>query len=151
MTEGKMMKDIKGLVVLDASVLIDLLMLTSRGLFIRQLLLDNKIDARATELAIIETEFILGRKIGWENAIKKVQKLLDSNFVVIERNHQLAKFAALYKCNRSISLPDCMTLALAKSLATIALFSTKENEIKEEMVKEPFDVPMIFIEEYITE
>ena len=59
-----MKEDIAGTLVFDASVLIDLLMLSNRGKFIQKALLDELIDAHTTELALIETEYILCRKIG---------------------------------------------------------------------------------------
>ncbi|RLI58542.1 MAG: hypothetical protein DRO67_10635, partial [Candidatus Asgardarchaeum californiense] len=78
-----MKEDIAGTLVFDASVLIDLLMLSNRGKFIQKALLDEIIDAHTTELALIETEYILCRKIGWGHAKTRVEKLLASGYINI--------------------------------------------------------------------
>mgnify|MGYP000386114566 FL=1 len=53
-----MKKDLTGILALDASTLIDLLMLSNRGKALQKALLDDLVDAYTTEFAIIETKYI---------------------------------------------------------------------------------------------
>jgi len=146
-----MKEDITGTLVLDASVLIDLLMSSSRGKVIQKALLDEIIDAHTTEFAIIETKYILCRKIGWNEATRRVEKLLVSGYISVSKTSDIIDLAAEYKCNRRISLADSLVLALAKKFNCKALFSHREKELIEEMNKNDFDVTILFLEDYITQ
>ncbi len=145
-----MKEDITGTLVLDASVLIDLLMSSSRGKIIQKALLNDIIDAHTTEFAIIETKYILCRKIGWKEATRRVEKLLASGYISVSKTSEIIDLAAEYKCNRHISLADSLVLALAKKFNCKVLFSHREKELIEEMNKKDFDIRILFLEDYIT-
>ena len=66
-----MRRDIAGTLVFDAGVLIELLLQSEKGIFIRDALLNNLIDAHTTEIAITEVKYVLCRKIGWETKGQK--------------------------------------------------------------------------------
>lgn len=143
-----MKESITGTLVLDASVLIDLLMLSNRGKIIQKALLDEVVDAHTTEMAIIETKYILCRRLGWNKANTQVEKLLASGYISVEKTEQIIDPAAHYKCERNISLADSLILALAKKLGCKALFSHREKELVNEIKKKKFDVEIIFLEDY---
>ncbi|MCD6514026.1 MAG: PIN domain-containing protein [Candidatus Odinarchaeota archaeon] len=145
-----MKKDLIGILALDASTLIDLLMLSNRGKVLQKALLDDLVDAYTTEFAIIETKYILCRRLGWDQANAKVERLLASGYINVIKTEEIMDLAAKYKCDRSISLADSLVLALAKKLNCKALFSHKEKELAEEMQKKKFDVEILFLEDHAT-
>ena len=145
-----MKKDLTGILALDASTLIDLLMLSNRGKVLQKALLDDLVDAYTTEFAIIETKYILCRRLGWDQANVKVERLLASGYINVIKTEEIMDLAAKYKCDRSISLADFLVLALAKKLNCKALFSHKEKELAEEMQKKKFDVEILFLEDHAT-
>ncbi|MHA1470452.1 MAG: PIN domain-containing protein [Candidatus Asgardarchaeia archaeon] len=145
-----MKKDLTGILALDASTLIDLLMLSNRGKALQKALLDDLVDAYTTECAIIETKYILCRRLGWDQANVKVERLLASGYINVIKTEEIMDLAAKYKCDRRISLADSLVLALAKKLNCKALFSHKEKELAEEMQKKKFDVEILFLEDYVT-
>lgn len=70
---------------------------------------------------------------------------MDSGYIMVEDASNLVEPAALIKCQRHISLPDCFTLALAEKMGIRALFTSKEAEIIREMEKDPFTVEIVFL------
>jgi len=143
-----MKESITGTLAADTSVLIDLLMLSNRGKIIQRALLDEIVDVHTTEMAIIETKYILCRRLGWNEANTRVEKLLASGYISVEKTNQIIDLAAQYKCERNISLADSLILALAKKLGCKALFSHREKELINEIKKKKFDVEIIFLEDY---
>ena len=143
-----MREGITGTLAIDASVLIDLLMLSNRGKIFQKALLDEVVDAHTTEIAIIETKYILCRRLGWNKANTQVEKLLASGYISVEKTEQIIDLAARYKCERNISLADSLILALAKKLGCKALFSHREEELIGEIQKKKLDVEIIFLEDY---
>ncbi|MGQ4833842.1 MAG: PIN domain-containing protein [Candidatus Asgardarchaeia archaeon] len=144
-----MKKDLTGILALDASTLIDLLMLSNRGRILQKALLDELVDAHTTEFAIIETKYILCRKLGWDQANAKVERLLASGYINVIKTEEIMDLAAKYKCARKISLAVSLVLALAKKLNCKALFSHREKELIEELQKKKFDIEIVFLEDYI--
>jgi predicted nucleic acid-binding protein len=66
-----MMEDIAGTFVFDAGVLIELLLHSEKGVFLRDALLNNQMEAHTTEVAITEVKYVLCRKIGWKEGNKR--------------------------------------------------------------------------------
>lgn len=79
-----MRKKLSGVLALDASTIIDLLTLTVRGQLLKDALLEGLVTAYTTELAIIETKYILCRRLGWNEANSRVNKLLNSGYLTVE-------------------------------------------------------------------
>ncbi|MGI0079451.1 MAG: hypothetical protein ACRECH_07495 [Nitrososphaerales archaeon] len=50
------------------------------------------------------------------------------------------------KCIRSISLVDCVTIAIGELLALPVLFAKREKELVVEMKKKPFKTKLLFME-----
>ena len=100
-----------------------------------------------TSLAIIETEYILCRKIGRQQAFKKVDNLIESNFINIYSLENFLRDISILKCNNPISLPDCATIALATKNKIPALFAKKEGELKNLLITKAFEIDLFFLED----
>jgi len=144
-----MKKELKGSMVFDASVIIELLASTKRGKIVEEKLKSGELFAFTTELDITEALYILCRKIGFNNALIKINALKRSGYIEIFEISPLVETTALYKCSRAIALSDCLTLSLAKYLSLPALFARKEKELLREMKKKPFDIEILFLEEMV--
>ena len=142
-----MMKDLKGKLAIDTSALIELIYCDSLGQKLKKALQNNLVEAYTTELAITELQYILCRKLGWQQSKERVDKLLASGYFIVENTSQLIDEAAKIKCQRSISLPDCFILALAHKIAGNALFARQEQELANEIAKKSFGITLLFLEE----
>jgi predicted nucleic acid-binding protein len=94
---------------------------------------------------IAETAYILCRKVGREAARAKVDALISSGYVAIEDDLAIHLAAAEIKCERSISLADCYTFAVADAIRSGALFANREKELVEESRRKPFGAPTLFL------
>ena len=70
--------------------------------------------------------------------------VLDGAEVIEGREIQM--IAGKYKCERAISLSDCFTMGVSKSIGYPALFK-EEEEIRKEINKKAFDVELFFLED----
>ncbi len=70
--------------------------------------------------------------------------VLDGVEVIEGRGIQV--IAGKYKCERAISLSDCFTMAVSKSMGFPALFK-EEEEISQEINKKAFDIDLYFLED----
>ena len=116
-------------VVVDTSVLMELLEETALGNKVFQRIFSNS-DIQEFYIApIVDTElkYILCRRKGYENAIKITSEFLKDFTIYSEE--KLRDMAAHLKCNFAISLADCYSLATAK-LLDIPIYMKKENEIE---------------------
>jgi len=140
---------LEGSLAIDAGAIIELLFQTKGGILLRNALLEEIVYGYTTEIAITKVMYILCRRFGWEESYKRVDKLINSGYIEVYETGQLVDIAAKYKCERSISLADCFTLALAKKLNCNALFAKKEQELLKEINKKPFDVEILFLEDFV--
>ena len=118
---------------------------STKGIKLKELMKKGTVSSITHELAIVETRYILCRRIGRDRAWAKVENLLNSGYVMVEDASRIMEKASMLKCERSISLPDCFTLALASQMGIRALFATKESEILREMDKSPFETEIVFL------
>jgi hypothetical protein len=134
--------------VLDTSTLIELVFSTSTGLKLKEALKDGLVEAYTTELSIAELRYILCRRLGLIQSNERVDKLLASGYITIEDTTPLILDASKYKCERAISLADCFCLALAHKSLYSTLFARRESDLVKEMQRKPFDVEILFLEDY---
>ncbi|MBO3753316.1 MAG: PIN domain-containing protein [Candidatus Brockarchaeota archaeon] len=99
-----------------------------------------------SELCVAEVGYVFCRKLGGREARVRIKNLLDSGYFFVHDDSELIEHAAEYKCKRSLSLADCFTLALAKKIDVPALFA--EAELIREISSEPFDVEILFLEDF---
>lgn len=143
-----MTRELKGAYATDTSTLIELVYGTPVGEKLRDAMLDEAIEVITHELAITELRYVLCRKIGKEKGKARVEKLLASGYLLVEDISELIETAADYKCERAISLPDCFTLSLGKERSLQVLFAGREKELAAEMESKPFNVEILFLEDY---
>jgi len=143
-----MKRDLSGSLVLDASALIEAMFLSPMGSRLVEALEKNLVIAYATEFNIAELRYIACRKLGLIESKERVDKLLASGFIHVEETSFLIEEAARLKCERAISLADCFCLALARRFACRALFARREGDLVKEMRKKPFDVEILFLEDF---
>jgi predicted nucleic acid-binding protein len=135
----------KGIFAVDASILIELLLLTERGKNIQNSLIDENLFFYTTKYAIFETKYILCRHLNWNEANVRVEKLINSNYITILENEDINNNGVQFKCQRSISLPDALVLGLAKYLEISALFANEEKELIETVNNKFIEVEIQFL------
>jgi hypothetical protein len=143
-----MKKDLSGRLVLDTSALIELVNSTTSGLKLKEALKAESVEAYTTELNITELRYILCRRIGPSKVDHIVDKLLASGYITVEDTQSLTREAAKYKCERSISLVDCFSLALADRSFATAVFARREKDLVAEMRRKPFNTEIVFLEDH---
>ncbi len=135
--------------VFDGGTIIELLLSGDESELYKKIV-DEKLVPLTTTLAIIETEYILCRKIGKEKAFEKIDNLLHSNYLKVFSLDSFLRDISILKCFNPITLPDCATIALAIKNSIPALFAKKEIEIVAQLDKKKFETDIYFLEDLIT-
>jgi predicted nucleic acid-binding protein len=120
---------------------------TGVGRMISDSLLSGSITAYTCHFNLCEAEYVLCRMLGRRQARSKVENLVRSNYINLTDAAKLYAKAAEIKCERALALGDCYTIANAKVTNSAALFALREEELKREMERKPFDVQIKFIED----
>ncbi len=120
---------------------------TPLGEVVRDALLSDSPEMHTSEVNLAEAGYVLCRKLGEDKAASKLDKLRNSNYILIADMEAVSRLAAKIKCTHSVSLVDCFTLATAKITGSKALFVRREADLEREMKKRPFEVELIFLEE----
>lgn len=136
----------RGSTVFDTSVLVELALDSPLSKDVRDSVLTGQVQPLTGELNLTELRYILCRSLGSERSTKSVELLRRSNQIRILPSSSFLDHAAEMKCTRSISLVDCVTLAMGESLTVPVLFSKCENELKAEMKKNAFKTKLLFME-----
>jgi predicted nucleic acid-binding protein len=135
----------EGSVALDSSVLIELIGGTEKGAAVLEALSSRRSTSHVSWVNIMETEYIVCRKVGHDRARKSVKALLESGFLRIDDNPLVHQTAASIKCQRAISIVDCYTFAVAEVTSSVPIFASEEAEIVREMKKKRFDTQPVFL------
>lgn len=143
-----MKRGLSGRLVLDGSALVDAVFSSPSGVRLVEVLEKELVIAYTTELGIAELRYVVCRKLGLKESKERVDKLLASGYVQVEDVSGLIEDTARLKCERAISLADCFCLALARKNGCGALFARRESDLIKEMRKKPFDVEVLFLEDY---
>ncbi len=136
-------------VVIDASCLVYFQDKEPEAIQFKQLI-NESWDAWCTEIAILETLYILCREYGREESLKRVNALRESHTIQIKPIVGYCDLAASIKCERSIALPDCLTIALAESLKARAIFAHREKELDLTIQQRPFNIEILFLDEIVS-
>ena len=99
-----MKKELRGDIVFDTSILIEMIAGTKLGRKIASLLKGEMVRAFTTELNLVELRYIICRKAGWKKASEIIDKLIRSRYVGIIDIKVISERAALLKCQRALSL-----------------------------------------------
>ena len=135
----------EGNAAFDTSVLIELLEGTAVGAEVLEAVTARSSVPHTSWVNVMESEYILCRKIGHEKARRSVKALLDSGYVTIEENPTIHEIAARIKCERSIAVVDCYTFAVAELTASVPLFASQEDDLVRETKKKPFMIQPVFL------
>ncbi|HIH88644.1 TPA: type II toxin-antitoxin system VapC family toxin [Candidatus Bathyarchaeota archaeon] len=139
-----MTQSLRGMFAVDTGPIFEMVQRSRDGDRLFDAVVNGSITVVTHELAITELKYILCRGVGPDEARQRVAQLLNSGFIEVEQTVNLMDEASMYKCHRSLALPDCFTLALSKSWGLPALFGNLERELITEMNREPFDVEIVF-------
>ncbi|MBI3022299.1 MAG: PIN domain-containing protein [Thaumarchaeota archaeon] len=137
---------LRGHVALDSSVLVEILDGSEIGSKLTMALLNEEIIAHASFVNMAEAEYILCKKIGRGDARKAVEALLNSGYVAIEDDPTMHVLASEMKCERSISLANCYTFAVAQITGAKPVFAFKERELLKETSQKAFANEIAFLE-----
>ena len=144
-----MKNELNGVMVFDASVIIDFLIDEKIGKYLRERIIGEVIIPYTPETAVLEVKYVLCRLLGYDQAIAVVNNFLSSGYLLVEPINDLIDIASKYKRYRAISLPDALVLSLANRVNVPALFARREKEIISEMKKKPFNVQILFLEDFV--
>jgi len=135
--------------VFDASPVLDLVYSTNKGVKIKEALKNERLSATISEVNLVETLYILCRRLGLRETYSRMDALLESGYISVHPTSKLIRTSTEYKCERKLSLADCFAIALGKEMKSPVLFSTKESELVREMSERPFDVEIVFLEDIV--
>jgi len=131
-------------VVVDTGVWIEYFIETTLGQKFKEKIVESRISIYISETVVSEIFYVLCRQKGYQEAKKKIDMVLDGAEVIEGREIQM--IAGKFKCERAISLSDCFTIAVSKSMGYPALFK-EEEEIRKELQKKAFDVELFLLED----
>jgi predicted nucleic acid-binding protein len=100
-------------------------------------------------LCVSELFYVLCRRRGEAFAHESVGAFLGTGYASMVSSDELDMEAGAHKCRRTLSLADCYVLALAKIRGGAALFARREEDVREEIRKRPFDIEVIFLEDLV--
>ena len=146
-----MRRELRGDMAFDTGVFVEFFSGSAAGEAVYRALREERVSPLITELNLVELHYVLCRRVGFEEASEKVSALLESGCVQVVETGRVARRAARLKCERSISLPDCFTIALGEEMRVPALFARSEAELVRELERNPFEVPILFLDRIVQE
>jgi len=144
-----MRRELAGSIAFDTSALLELIFSTPSGLKLKEALLAERVLGHASEYSIFELEYVLCRRLGWSEALRRVEALTASGYVVLHETARLMHTAALLKCRLGIAAGDCFTLAVAKRIEGPALFARREEELVKAIERGGIGVKVLFLEDFV--
>ncbi len=144
-----MRRELSGSISLDASALLELVYSTPAGLILKRALLEERVLGHTSEFNLVELEYVLCRRLGWEEASRRVSALEASGYIVVHETSRLRDAVASLKCRHGIAIGDCFTLAVAKRIEGPALFARREEELVREVQRGALRVKVLFLEDML--
>ncbi len=111
-----MKKSLKGELVLDTSILIEIALATSTGKKLIDDIINGGIKPYTTSLNIMEALYILCRLLSIDEARKRIDLMKDSGYFEIVNSNEILLEAAECKCLFPISIPTATRLHLLKNM-----------------------------------
>ncbi|TFF98069.1 MAG: type II toxin-antitoxin system VapC family toxin [Promethearchaeota archaeon] len=138
---------LKKSIIVDTGVLIEFLENSVLGKIFSKHFLENKTyqEFYISPLTDTELKYILCRKSNHEIAKSKINKFLKDFIIFSEK--ELRDEAFQLKCNFSISLADCYSLAIGK-LLNIPVLMKKESEIQNLYHELSKNLEIFFIDDF---
>ncbi len=134
----------------DTGVLVEFFSGSKAGEAVYKAMREERVFPLITELNLVELHYVLCRKVGFEAASQKLSALLESGYIQVVETSKVSRRAARLKCERSISLADCFTIALGEEMRVPALFAKSERELIEEVKRKPFEIAILFLDEILS-
>ena len=132
-------------IVFDTGVLVEILRGSEPALTLKARLEDGELTPHITEMNLFELSYLTCRKEGWTKASALVQSIRDSGYFRTHDTKEFLESAAEMKCDRSISIVDCITIAAGEALSIPVLFAKREKELDEELERRPFRTKLTFL------
>jgi predicted nucleic acid-binding protein len=136
---------LRGQLAFDSSVLIAMVDGSDLGVKLTNALVAGEITVHTSLVNIAEAEYVLCRRVGEDIAKSSINDLLASRYVIVEDDPSIHRAASGIKCDRSISLVDCYTFAVAEATSSRAVFLFKESDLLKEIERKPFGTDPIFL------
>jgi predicted nucleic acid-binding protein len=134
-----------GSTVLDTSVLLELAVGSPSAEAVKAGIAEGRIHPLTGELNVLELRYIICRRAGAEQGARSVGFLTSASQFGILPSSAFLEAAAKIKCERAMSLVDCVTIAMGESLEVPVLFSVREKEIDGELKKRRFKTDLRFL------
>lgn len=131
--------------VFDTGVLFEIVKGSKAALSLRARLEKGALTPHTTELNLFELSYLICRKEGWERAKSVIESIRIAGYFRVHEVGEFLDAAAKMKCNRSISIVDCVTIALGEAFSIPVLFATHEKELDAELKKGLFKVDLRFL------
>ena len=121
---------LEGDIVLDTSILVEIIFATEKGKELAKLIIDEVITPYTTTLNVTEAIYVMCRLLGMEEAERRVNLMLNTGYFNVVSSDRVGRSAAWCKCLFPISIVDCHTLALAREYNMPVLFYRMEKEFE---------------------
>ena len=131
--------------VLDTGVLIEIVRGSDPALGLKNRLENGSLAPHTTELNVFELSYLTCGREGWTKAKRVVDSIRESGYFKVHEVHEFLEAAARMKCDRAISIVDCIPIAAGESLSIPVLFAKHEKELDEELKKRPFKTELSFL------
>ena len=131
--------------VFDTGVLVEMVRGSVPALALKTRLEGGRLVPHTTELNLFELSYLSCRREGWAKAESVVSSIRESGYFRVHGVQTFLEAAARMKCDRSISIVDCITIAAGEALSIPVLFAKHEKELDEELEKRPFKVELSFL------
>ena len=131
--------------VFDTGVLVEIVNGSELGLGLKPKLEDGTVVPHVTDVNLFELSYLVCRKEGWEKATQVVGSLRRAGYFEVHDAHGFMEGAAKLKCERALSMADCLAISAGRSLGVPVLFARHEKELDAEAEKRAFDVELRFL------
>ncbi len=138
---------LSGNTVFDTGVLLELALGSPESKKLKDDVLNGRVVPVTGELNVSELSYILCRRVGPEDAERSVGFLRRARQFRILPPAIFLQAAARMKCERSLSIVDCVTLAMGEALGAPVVLARHEKEIDFEMKRSPFKTELVFLGE----
>jgi len=131
--------------VFDTGVLVEIVRGSDSILSLKSRLESGILTPHITDLNLFELHYLICRKDDWTKAKSVVESIRESGYFRVHEAQEFLEAGARTKCERSISIVDCITIAAGEVLSIPVLFARREKEIDEELKKRPFKIDLKFL------
>ncbi len=132
-------------IIFDTGVLIEMVRGSKSALALKARLESGSLVPHTTELNLLELSYLSCRREGWAKAESVANSIRESGYFKVHEVQAFLEAAARMKCDRAISVVDCITIAAGETLSIPVLFARHEKELDEELKKHPFKIELSFL------